>query len=136
MAVVTGLAHVGIIVPDIAAARTYWTGVLGVPTTEPTELAPGLQIAFAKLGNTKIELIQPIDPNTVQGKWLAENPKGGLNHLAFDTVSIDNAVAEVKAKGVTTGWPAPVPLTDGTKIIFFDQETTHSVLTEFTESPK
>jgi methylmalonyl-CoA/ethylmalonyl-CoA epimerase len=136
MAVVTGLAHVGVIVPDLAAARAYWTGVLGVPTTEPTELAPGLQIAFADLGNTKIELIQPIDPNTAQGKWLAANPKGGLNHLAFDTGSIDASVAEVKTKGVTTDWPAPVPLSNGTKIIFFDQETTGNVLTEFAEAPK
>jgi methylmalonyl-CoA/ethylmalonyl-CoA epimerase len=127
------MCHVGLIVPDLAAARAYWTGVLGVPTTESTELAPGLQIAFTDLGNTKIELIQP---NTSQGKWLAANPKGGLNHLAFDTVSIDAAVADVKTKGVTTDWPAPVPLTDGTKIIFFDQETTGNVLTEFMEAPK
>jgi methylmalonyl-CoA/ethylmalonyl-CoA epimerase len=133
--VVTGLAHVGLVVPDIAVARKYWTETLGIPTTEPQSLAPGLQISFALLPNTKIELIQPIDPETPQAKWLAENPAGGLHHFAFDTADITAAVATVKARGVTTDWTEPKALTDGTQIFFFDPASTGGALTEFCQAP-
>jgi methylmalonyl-CoA/ethylmalonyl-CoA epimerase len=134
--VVTGLAHVGLVVPDISAARKYWTETLGVPTTEPQALAPGLQISFAVLPNTKIELIQPIDPETPQAKWLAEHPEGGLHHFAFDTTDIAAAVATVKARGVTTDWTESKSLTDGTKIFFFDPASTGGALTEFCQPPE
>jgi methylmalonyl-CoA/ethylmalonyl-CoA epimerase len=132
---VTGLAHVGLIVPDISAARKYWTDTLGLPTTEPEALAPGLQISFVILPNTKIELIQPIDPETPQGKWLSENPQGGLNHIAFDTPDIANSISTVKSRGVTTDWTETKSLTNGTQIIFFDPASTGGALTEFCQAP-
>jgi methylmalonyl-CoA/ethylmalonyl-CoA epimerase len=133
--VVTGLAHVGLVVPDLAAARKYWTDTLGIPTTEPQALVPGLLIAFALLPNTKIELIQPVDPATPQAKWLAENPQGGLHHFAFDTADIGTAISTVTGRGVTSDWTETKTLTDGTKIFFFDPASTGGALTEFCQAP-
>ena len=131
--VVKSFGHLGIIVPDIVASRKYWTGVLGVPTTEPAELAPGLMVSFAELPNAKMELIQPIDKNCEHYKWLQKHPKGGIHHMCLNTGKLEDAVAEVKKGGVTTDMKEPLTLRNGKKVIFFNEDTTEGCLTEFYE---
>ena len=93
--VVKSFGHVGVIVPDMAAARKHWTETLGVPTTEPKELCPGLLICFAEMPNAKIELIQPLTEDSEHGQWLKQHPQGGIHHLCLNTGKLEGAVEEI-----------------------------------------
>lgn len=131
--VVKSFGHLGIIVPDIVKSRKYWTDVLGVPTTEPQELAPGLLISFAEMPNAKMELIQPVDKNCEHYKWLQKHPKGGIHHLCLNTGNLEESVATVAKGGVTTDMKDPLVLSTGQRVIFFNEDTTEGCLTEFFE---
>lgn len=134
--VVQNFNHVGVIVPDMTKAIEFWTNTLGVPCTEPTELAPKLLIAFAEMPNAKFELIQPLDPESPHGKWLAEHPKGGIHHVCFNTSKIPEAVEELKTKGVTTDMESPLVLTTGERVIFFNPDETLGMDVELYETNK
>ena len=131
--VVKSFGHVGVIVPDMAAARKHWTETLGVPTTEPKELCPGLLICFAEMPNAKIELIQPLTEDSEHGQWLKQHPQGGIHHLCLNTGKLEGAVEEVAKKGMKTDMKEPLVLSTGERVIFFNPDTTGGVLTEFYE---
>jgi hypothetical protein len=93
-------------------------------------------VCYVELPNAKIEFIQQLDPDTPLGRWLAENPKGGLYHIALSTDDIAHSVREVAKRGTTTDWKQPSVLADGTQILFFDPNTTLNVRTEFCKAPQ
>ena len=126
--------HVGLIVPSMKEARHYWTDVLGVPTTEPAELAKGLLISYANFSNAKIELIEPLDPNCEHAQWLKEHPKGGLHHFCMNTKKLETAVEKLEKDGVKTDMKEPLVMTTGERVYFFNPETTMGALTELYET--
>lgn len=97
---VTGLSHVAIAVPDIAAAAAQLERKLGVKAGPIHEnAAQGVRLAYIDLGNARIELIAPIGPDAPLNKFLEKNPAGGLHHVAFNVPDIDAALTEAAAAG-------------------------------------
>lgn len=97
---ITGLSHVAIAVPDIAAAAAALERRLGVKAGPIHEnAAQGVRLTYIDLGNARIELIAPIGPEAPLNKFLEKNPAGGLHHLAFKVPDIEAALAEAAAAG-------------------------------------
>jgi methylmalonyl-CoA/ethylmalonyl-CoA epimerase len=94
------LNHVAIAVPDLEkAARTY-RETLGARVSAPASLpAHGVTVAFVKLPNVKIELLQPLGANSPIAKFLERNPDGGLHHLCYEVEDIIAARDQLKAAG-------------------------------------
>ena len=91
--------HIAIAVPDLKAASDEWAARLGVEVTAPQRLdAHGVSVVFISAGNTKIELLEPIDANSPIAGFLEKNPNGGMHHICFDVEDIfvarDRLVAE------------------------------------------
>jgi methylmalonyl-CoA/ethylmalonyl-CoA epimerase len=80
----TGLSHVSIVVPDLAAAarRLRETYGLRVGETQTNE-QQGVRLAYADLGNARIELMEPSRPDSPVAKFLERNPKGGIHHFSL-----------------------------------------------------
>ena len=131
---IQGLGHVGVVVPSINEAREFYTSKLGIPTTEPKELAKGLLISFAELQNAKIEIIQPLDMDSPHGKFLKDHPKGGVHHICFNTSKLEPAVKEVNKVGIEATSEDPLVLTTGERVIFLNEEQTLGTITEFYET--
>ena len=134
--VVTGLAHVGIVVPDMDAARELYTKKLGVPTTEPFELSQlSVKISFAELQNAKIEIIQPLNMEYEHGQFLKEHPKGGIHHICFATPNLNEATEHLAKEGINANME--VPLTLGSdRLNFYNPDQTLGALFELSESGK
>lgn len=93
------LHHVGIVVPDLAAAMAEMTALFGLEWTAPQERPDGdrrLLVAFST-SSPRIELIQ----GNPGGVWSTE---GGprLDHLAFWTPDIDETLATAGQRDLTT----------------------------------
>ena len=58
-----------------------------------------LKIAFVPVGQTNMELVQSTDPDGVMNKFI-EKKGEGIHHLALEVEDIDQALEELKAKGV------------------------------------
>ena len=81
---ITGLSHVSIVVPDLAAAvrRLRESYGLRVGETQTNE-GQGVRLAYADLGNARIELMEPSRPDSPVAKFLERNPKGGIHHFSL-----------------------------------------------------
>lgn len=130
------IEHVGVVVKDLEASRHLWEDCLGIALTG-TEVSERnrLKLSLYPIGESMVELITGLTPDSKFGKLVAEG-KVGLNHICFEVEDIDDALAELKAKGV--------PLLDqearighaGCRIAFLDPAGTENCLIELAEMPR
>ncbi|HYC15456.1 MAG TPA: methylmalonyl-CoA epimerase [Stellaceae bacterium] len=94
------LNHVAIVVPDVAKASNVYRGTLGANVSAPMALpAHGVTVVFVTLPNTKIELLEPLGPDSPVRGFLERNPSGGLHHLCYEVEDIIAARDRLKAEG-------------------------------------
>ena len=94
------LNHIAMAVPDLAAAAKLYHGVLGAELSAPLTLPEhGVTTIFVTLPNTKIELLEPLGPNSPIAAYLARNPAGGIHHVCYEVANILAARDHLKASG-------------------------------------
>ena len=94
------LNHVAIVVPDLAAAAGQYREVLGAVVSSPQPLpAHGVSVVFVDLGNSKIELLQPLGAASPVRGFLDRNPAGGVHHLCYEVGDIIAARDRLRAAG-------------------------------------
>lgn len=127
------LDHIGIAVEKIDAALPVWEGVLGLPLHGIEEVAEQkVKTAFMPIGESKIELLETTDPEGPIGKFIAAKGQG-VHHLAFRVANIDEALAELKTKGVRLIDETPRYGAGGARIAFIHPKATGGVLVELCE---
>ena len=71
------LDHIGIAVKDLDQAIKLYKDVFGIePSLVYESSYTKAKIAFIPIGETRIELIQPSNPESVVGKFLEKREKG------------------------------------------------------------
>jgi methylmalonyl-CoA/ethylmalonyl-CoA epimerase len=94
------LNHVAIVVPDIAAAAAVYRDTLGATVSDPEPLPEhGVTVVFVELGNTKIELLEPLGADSPVKGFLDRNPAGGMHHLCYEVEDIRAAADRLRAEG-------------------------------------
>ncbi len=127
------LDHIGIAVEKIDAALPVWEGVLGLPLHGIEEVADQrVKTAFLPLGESEIELLESTDPEGPIGKFIAAKGQG-VHHVAFRVANIEEALAELKAKGVRLIDETPRYGAGGARIAFIHPKATGGVLVELCE---
>lgn len=85
------LNHIAIAVPDLAAATAVYRDTLGASVSAPQELPEhGVTVVFVDLGNTKVELLEPLGENSTIAGFVAKNPAGAMHHVCYE---VDDIVA-------------------------------------------
>ncbi|MBP1616539.1 MAG: Glyoxalase/Bleomycin resistance protein/Dioxygenase superfamily protein [Bacteroidetes bacterium] len=134
---ISHIEHLGIAVKSIEAALPFYEGVLGLKcySIEVVE-DQKVKTAFLKIGQTKIELLEPTSPESAIAKFI-EKKGEGIHHIAYCIQDgVANALAEVNEKGVQLIDKAPRHGAEGLDIAFLHPKSTASVLTELCETPK
>jgi methylmalonyl-CoA/ethylmalonyl-CoA epimerase len=94
------LNHVAIVVPNLAAATTLYRDTLGANVLPPHALPEhGVTAVFVELGNTRIELLEPLGAGSPVRGFLERNPAGGVHHLCYEVGDIRAARDTLRAKG-------------------------------------
>jgi methylmalonyl-CoA/ethylmalonyl-CoA epimerase len=94
------LNHVAIVVPDLGAAAALYRDVLGAKVSAPHPLpAHGVSVVFVELPNGKIELLEPLGPNSPVKGFLDKNPSGGMHHLCYEVDDITAARDRLRNAG-------------------------------------
>ena len=105
------LNHVAIVVPDLAVAAALYRHALGARVSPPQPLpAHGVTVVFVELPNTKIELLEPLGPDSPVAGFLTRNPAGGMHHLCYEVDDILAARDRLRASGARVlgdGEPRP-----------------------------
>jgi methylmalonyl-CoA/ethylmalonyl-CoA epimerase len=103
------LNHVAIAVKDIAAAARVYRETLGADVTA-AEPQPdhGVTTVFINLPNTKIELLEPLGPESPIAGFLEKNPSGGIHHVCYevdDILAARDRLVAAGARVLGTGEP-------------------------------
>jgi methylmalonyl-CoA/ethylmalonyl-CoA epimerase len=134
---ISRIEHLGIAVPSIEEALPYYENVLGftcynIETVEEQKV----RTAFLKVGETKIELLEPTSPESTIAKFL-ETRGQGIHHIAYAVEDgVKEALAECEEKSVRTIDKAPRGGAEGLSIAFLHPKSTQGVLTELCEEKK
>lgn len=96
MAKVSHIDHIAIVVRSINQIRSFYEDALGLKISHIEEMPErGIKTAFIFIGDTKIELIEAIDPCSEVSKFL-EKRGPGLHHIAFKTENIHDMEQKLK----------------------------------------
>jgi methylmalonyl-CoA/ethylmalonyl-CoA epimerase len=127
----SGLHHVGIAVEDLDAAVATYISLFGA-TAEHRETVPdqGVEAASLRVGDGRVELLRPLEPDTPVGRFLAKRGPG-LHHVAFEVADVAAELARLRAVGVQLIDEEPRPGLFGLQVGFVHPEATGGVLAEF-----
>jgi methylmalonyl-CoA/ethylmalonyl-CoA epimerase len=94
------LNHVALAVPDLAAASAAYRDTLGARVSAPQPLpAHGVTVVFVSVGNTKIELLEPLGEASPIAAFLEKNPAGGMHHICYEVNDIIAARDRLRGEG-------------------------------------
>ena len=124
--------HVGIVVPDLGKAMGLWRDLLGLPLTKSATIQDqGVKAALLKVGDSEIELLEPLNPDNGVGKFLSRRG-GGLHHVCFETEDVLRELEGARAKGIQLIDQKPRPGLAG-MICFLHPKATRGVLVEYAQ---
>ena len=132
---ITGLSHVSIVVPDLEAAAARLKKVYGLEAGEARVNAEqGVRLAYVELPNARIELMEPLQPDSPIAKFLERNPAGGIHHFCLAVDSVDATAREIAGEGVRVlGGGKPQVNVHGGRIAFVHPRDFLGALVELEE---
>jgi methylmalonyl-CoA epimerase len=122
------IAHLGVAVSDLDAAMKFFTEGLPLEVTH-TEEYQGMKIAFIPIGDSSVELLQDVSGVSAIKKFLDKNGEG-IHHIAYEVDDINQAISELKAKGIKLIDEKPRQGAHGMSVAFMHPKATHGILME------
>ena len=132
------IEHLGIAVTSLEETMPFFELLTGSKCYNIEEVADQkVKTAFFKVGQTKIELLEPTCPESTIAKLIEKNGgRGGIHHVAFNVESVAEALKEAEAAGLKLIDVAPRKGAENLMIAFLHPKSTCGVLTELCEQPK
>ena len=125
--------HVGVAVESIDAALAIYQDALGMPLVHrETVEDQGVEAALLDVGDSHVELLQPLGPDTAVGKFLAKRGPG-LHHVAYRVASVQETLDALSAVGVRLIDEHPRIGIRGSQVAFLHPASTGGVLTEIVQ---
>ena len=122
------IAHLGVAVSDLDSAMKFFTEGLPLEVTH-TEEYQGMKIAFIPIGDSSVELLQDVSGASAIKKFLDKNGEG-IHHIAYEVDDINQAISELKAKGIKLIDEKPRQGAHGMSVAFMHPKATHGILME------
>ena len=125
--------HLGIAVHSIEEAKKLFQDTLGLKFEGSENVAEQkVTTAFFPVGDSEVELLESTAPDGPIAKYLEKRGEG-IQHIAFRVENIEEALAELKEKGIRLIDEKPRLGAGGAKIAFLHPKSTHGVLIEISE---
>ena len=125
--------HLGIAVKSINEGKKFWGDLLGLWLESSEAMAEEKLITtFFPIGESEIELLETTDPEGPIGRYLKKRGEG-IHHIALRVENIEEALKELKEKGIRLVDEKPRKGAGGAKIAFLHPKSTNGVLVELCE---
>jgi methylmalonyl-CoA epimerase len=126
------IAHIGVGVLDADKSKSLFQEILGLPVTGEDRVGE-LKTVFMPVGENNLELVQSTEPDGVMKKFIEKRGEG-IHHIALEVEDIDQALEELKAKGVPLIDQQARPGAHQTRVAFLHPKGTNGILIELVES--
>ena len=125
--------HIAIAVHNLQESKAMLENIFGF-NLELEEKIGATNLAMYPVGETYLELVQTDEPETMLSDWIGEKGQS-LFHLCFEVENIDDALDELRQKGIKLLNDTPRPGHGGSRIVFLDPQSTGNILIELAELP-
>jgi methylmalonyl-CoA epimerase len=126
------LNHVSIAVEDVDQALEFYRDLLGLEVTRVTILEDRqLKVAFVKIGETELELLEPLNQDNTVRRYL-DRWGPGLHHICLEVDDVAGTMQTLKAKGAEFTDSEPRPGAVG-QVAFIHPNSTGGVLVEINQ---
>lgn len=124
--------HIAIVVPDLGVATTTYRDTLGARVSQAQALPEhGVTVVFVELPNTKVELLEPLGPDSPIAAFLEKNPSGGMHHICYEVDDIIAVRDKLKASGARVlGDGNPKTGAHGKPVLFLHPKDFNGTLVE------
>ncbi len=130
---VTKISHVAIAGEDAEQTRILYEDILGLNYTGSESVKrEGVTTHFFGVGESNIELLEPLSKDTPVGKFL-EKRGPGIHHLALEVEGLDDYIKKLRAADITLLSEEPQLGAHGMRIVFLHPKSTGGVLIELCE---
>jgi len=125
--------HIGIATNNLNDGLAIWRDALGL-SVDHTEVIDeqGVKVAMLAVGETHVELLEPLGAETAVGRFIAKRGPG-IHHIAIKVEDIKASLADLKSKGVRLIDETPRIGAGGCLVAFVHPSTTNGVLLELVQ---
>jgi len=125
--------HIGIAVKNIKDVSKFYKDVFDCQISEEMEVPERkLRIACTEISRVKLEFLMPTDKESMVAKFIEKRGEG-IHHICFEVDDIEEAVSNLRNKGVEFVDKKPRLGVEGNKIIFLQPKSAYGVLIELKE---
>ncbi len=125
--------HIGIATRQLKEAIALWQDALGLEVDSTEDVGEqGVRIAMLPIGETHIELLEPLTPESPVGKFLDKRGPG-IHHIAIRVDDIRSSLRQLKEKGARLIDETPRIGAGGCLVAFIHPSSTNGVLLELVQ---
>lgn len=125
--------HVGIAVRDLDAAISFYEQAFGVKLEHrETVEEHGVEEAMFRVGESWIQLLRPLGPDTPVGKYIDKRGEG-VHHVGYGVSDLKATLEHLKGEGMTLIDAEPRPGSRGTMVAFVHPKSVGGVLVELVQ---
>jgi methylmalonyl-CoA/ethylmalonyl-CoA epimerase len=126
--------HVAVVVRDVPAALGFYREILGLELDVVQEMAHDrVRIAFLPIGESKLELVEPLDTTTGVARFLASKGEG-FHHVCLEVADLAASLTRLAIDGIELIDSAPRKGAEG-PVAFLHPRSCGGVLVELIEAP-
>jgi methylmalonyl-CoA/ethylmalonyl-CoA epimerase len=126
----TKINHIGIAVKSLEDSIPFYRDQLSMAFAGIEEVAEQkVRVAMLQVGESKIELLEPISDDSPVAKFIEKNGPG-IHHLAYEVEDLEAAIARLMAEGARMIDEKPRAGAHGSRIAFVHPKSSNGVLTE------
>jgi methylmalonyl-CoA/ethylmalonyl-CoA epimerase len=128
--------HIAIAVRSLQDSLAFYRDVLGLELagTETVE-DQGVHVALLPVGESRIELLEPISGDTLVGRFITKRGEG-LHHVCYQVDDLEAALAQLRSRGVRLLEGYPRRGAEGKLVAFLHPSAANGVLIELVEKAK
>jgi methylmalonyl-CoA epimerase len=127
---VVKIDHIAIAVQNLDEAIKVYREALGLELAGEEEVPEqGVRVAFLPIGDTRLELLEPLSSESPVAKFLEKRGEG-IHHICLEVEDLEKALAELASKGVKLIDEKPRLGAHGRKMAFVHPKSLHGVLLE------
>jgi methylmalonyl-CoA/ethylmalonyl-CoA epimerase len=125
-----GIHHLGVAVDDLDAALETYSRVFAAELAHrDTVPAQGVEAAAVRIGDSTVELLASLGPETPVGKFLAKRGPG-MHHVAYGVDDLDEELERLSAEGAHMIDTEPRAGLFGLEVAFIHPDAAQGVLAE------
>ena len=125
-----GIHHLGVAVGDLDEALDTYERLFGAEVEHRATVDDqGVRAASLRIGEGRVELLEPLAEDTPVGRFLAKRGPG-MHHVAYEVSDLRATLAQLQNAGADLIDTAPREGLFGLEVAFVHPDAAHGVLAE------